>query len=102
MSAPLNRLIFMIICSLSNSQFTSAAETAQSQVNPAATKLIQAQSTTREESVSSIESPAATPEKKLLLKPGQPISAGMQTEGIVVTYDVNLAKEQVAAYSGQS
>lgn len=35
---------------------------------------------------------------KLLLKPGQPISAGMQTEDIVATYDVKLAREQVAAY----
>jgi tetratricopeptide (TPR) repeat protein len=38
----------------------------------------------------------ATP--KLLLKPGQPLNVGMQTEDIVATYDVNLAKEQVAAY----
>jgi tetratricopeptide (TPR) repeat protein len=35
---------------------------------------------------------------KLLLKPGQPIVTGMQTEDIVVTEDVNLAREQVAAY----
>jgi hypothetical protein len=45
-------------------------------------------------------SPAVTTslEPKLLLKPGQPISAGMQTEDIVATYDVPLAREQVAAY----
>ncbi len=43
------------------------------------------------------EAPASS-EPKLLLKPGQPISAGMQTEDIVATYDVLLAREQVAAY----
>jgi tetratricopeptide (TPR) repeat protein len=35
---------------------------------------------------------------KLILKPGQPISVGMQTEDIVVTDDIELAKEQVAAF----
>ena len=35
---------------------------------------------------------------KLLLKPGEKISTGMQTEDIVATYDVKLAKEQVTAY----
>jgi hypothetical protein len=39
-----------------------------------------------------------TPTPKLLLKPGQPISVGMQTEDIVATYDVDLAREQVKAY----
>lgn len=34
----------------------------------------------------------------LLLKPGKPLAAGMQTEDIVATYDVPLAREQVAAY----
>lgn len=34
----------------------------------------------------------------LLLKPGQPLVAGMNTEDIVATYNVPLAKEQVAAY----
>jgi tetratricopeptide (TPR) repeat protein len=41
---------------------------------------------------------ASPAEPKLLLKPGQPIVTGMQTEDIVVTEDVQLAKEQVAAY----
>lgn len=35
---------------------------------------------------------------KLLLKPGQTISGGMQTEDIVATYDLGLAREQVRAY----
>jgi len=35
---------------------------------------------------------------KLLLKPGQPIATGMKAEDIVATYNVDLAKEQVAAY----
>jgi tetratricopeptide (TPR) repeat protein len=38
------------------------------------------------------------PAPKLLLKPGQPVAVNMQTEDIAVTEDVNLAKEQVAAY----
>src|SRR5262249_23027265 len=42
--------------------------------------------------------PANEAVPKLLLKPGQPIVSGMQTEDIVVTEDVQLAKEQVAAY----
>lgn len=35
---------------------------------------------------------------KLMLKPGQPVVVNMQTEDIAITEDVNLAKEQVAAY----
>jgi tetratricopeptide (TPR) repeat protein len=35
---------------------------------------------------------------KLIIKPGQPVIGGMQTEDILVTDDVGLAKEQVAAY----
>jgi tetratricopeptide (TPR) repeat protein len=35
---------------------------------------------------------------KLIIKPGQAVIGGMQTEDIVVTDDVELAKEQVAAY----
>ncbi len=35
---------------------------------------------------------------KLVIKPGQAIVGGMQTEDIVVTDNVELAKEQVAAY----
>ena len=35
---------------------------------------------------------------KLIIKPGQAVTGGMQTEDIVVTDDVELAKEQVAAY----
>jgi hypothetical protein len=41
---------------------------------------------------------ALDPTPKLMLKPGQPIVTGMQTEDIAVTEDVELAKEQVAAY----
>ncbi len=35
---------------------------------------------------------------RLLLKPGQTLIGGMKTEDIIATYDVQLAKEQVAAY----
>lgn len=35
---------------------------------------------------------------KLIIRPGQPISGGMQTEDIVVTDNIELAKEQAAAY----
>jgi tetratricopeptide (TPR) repeat protein len=35
---------------------------------------------------------------KLLLKPGQPLSSNTDTEDLVATYDVNLARQQVAAY----
>jgi tetratricopeptide (TPR) repeat protein len=49
-----------------------------------------------------IAEPVATAANKnepsLMLKPGQPLVAGMKTEDIVATYDVALAKEQVAAY----
>ncbi len=41
---------------------------------------------------------SASLEPKLLLKPGQAIVSGMQTEDIVATYDVALAREQVKAY----
>src|SRR5579883_35025 len=41
---------------------------------------------------------AAEAVPKLMLKPGQPVVVNMQTEDIAVTEDVNLAKEQVAAY----
>ncbi len=39
-----------------------------------------------------------SPTPTLLLKPGQPLVTGMQTEDIVATYDVALAKQQVAAF----
>lgn len=45
--------------------------------------------------------PAGGPEAnlpKLMLKPGQLIVTGMQTEDVVVTEDVEFAKQQVAAY----
>jgi tetratricopeptide (TPR) repeat protein len=41
---------------------------------------------------------ASEPAPRLLLKPGQAIVTGMQTEDVVVTEDVELAKQQVAAY----
>jgi TolA-binding protein len=41
---------------------------------------------------------ANQPEPVLKLKAGQPLVAGMQTEDIVATYDVALARAQVAAY----
>src|SRR5277367_4502097 len=45
-----------------------------------------------------ISAAMAEPEPSLKLKPGEPLVAGMNTEDIVATYDVALAKEQVAAY----
>jgi len=42
------------------------------------------------------EATSAAP--KLLLKPGQPLSSTTDTEDLVATYDVNLARQQVAAY----
>lgn len=40
----------------------------------------------------------ALPAEKILLKPGQPLSIGMQTEDLVPTDDVELARRQVSAY----
>ncbi len=45
-----------------------------------------------------VEESTSTVSPRLLLKPGQPLVAGMQAEDIVATYDVPLAREQVAAY----
>src|SRR5580698_6460323 len=47
--------------------------------------------------IASVE-PQTTKEPALLLKPGKPLTAGMQTEDITATYDVALARQQVAAY----
>ncbi len=48
--------------------------------------------------ISSVEESNPKSAPTLLLKPGQPLVTGMQTEDIVATYDVLLATEQVAAY----
>jgi hypothetical protein len=42
--------------------------------------------------------PSAPHPGTVVLKPGQPVSVGMQAEDICVTDDVNVAREQVAAF----
>jgi len=41
---------------------------------------------------------AQAPANKLILKPGEPVSVGMKAQDICVTDDVNVAREQVAAF----
>ena len=45
-----------------------------------------------------LEESSSVVSPRLLLKPGQPLVVGMQAEDIIATYDVTLAREQVAAY----
>jgi tetratricopeptide (TPR) repeat protein len=82
---------------------TPAATNAPAANNPAATNIPASANTPAATNTSTA---AANPDvpapgekiERLLYKPGQTISTGMQTEDIVVTEDIELAKEQVAHF----
>jgi tetratricopeptide (TPR) repeat protein len=76
-------IVFLMVDSASFAADVESVNTEQKGVAPSSLKVTDA--------------PVSHP-SNLIFKPGQPVSVGMQAEDICVTDDVNLAKEQAAAF----